>query len=239
MTASRFTIYCHTNRVNGKRYVGQTVYSMEKRWSEHVSRTKNGLRGCTVFQRAIAKHGADTFDHEVLETVDSQTACDLAELKWIDRFQSRAPNGYNLKSGGNGGRQHEETVRSIKASWANMTLSQKSARVRKMRSNSVKSDASRSEKTTAWQTEQAKRRTSKQRREIVLKSWVTRRATYGDRGHSKRHGEIGNTSRKTWAKKTPEALADHGQKIREGHRRGRDQKNSRLVRINLLSSAIQ
>jgi len=32
MTTTRLTFYCHTDEVNGKRYVGQTVDTMERRW---------------------------------------------------------------------------------------------------------------------------------------------------------------------------------------------------------------
>jgi hypothetical protein len=62
------------------------------------------------------------------------------------------------------------------ASWAAMSPDQKSARIRKVRAANTKFDASRSEKTRAWQIEQAKKRTPDQRREIVLKAWITRRA---------------------------------------------------------------
>jgi hypothetical protein len=49
---ARFTFYCHTNRVNGKRYVGQTVDTMEGRWKEHVSAARQN-RGARIFGAAI------------------------------------------------------------------------------------------------------------------------------------------------------------------------------------------
>jgi group I intron endonuclease len=129
----RFTIYCHTNRVNGKRYVGQTVYSMEKRWTDHVSAAKSSKCGSPVFKRAILKHGPDAFDHEVLEVVWTQEEADAAESKWIEQLTCRVPHGYNLKSGGGGnGRVHDDTKRLIgKASrtwWQKMTPEERSAR---------------------------------------------------------------------------------------------------------------
>jgi hypothetical protein len=54
----RFTIYCHTNKVNGKRYVGQTVCSMEKRWSEHVTHSKAGS-GCRKYGESTARGWAN------------------------------------------------------------------------------------------------------------------------------------------------------------------------------------
>jgi len=248
--STRFTIYCHTNKVNGKRYVGQTLCSMEKRWGEHVSSSKASKGGSRVLAKAIRKYGADAFDHRVLEVVSTQEAADLAESLWIEKLICRVPSGYNLKSGGGGRwRHHEETIqrirdalakvkpirsKKIRASWAAMNPKSRADRVCKMRSSGTKSDDVRAIKSSAWQTAQARKRTPEQRRDIVLKSWAVRRARYGELGHTKLPGEIGDTSRKTWAGKTFEALVEHGQKIREGHRRSHEAKNSRMVRINLL-----
>lgn len=126
MTSARFTIYCHTNCVNGKRYVGQTVYSMEKRWGDHVANAKGIKIGSPVFTRAIRKHGADAFDHMVLEVVSTQEEADLAETRWIEQLVCRVPSGYNLKSGGGArGHVHDATKLLIgKASrtwWGKMT----------------------------------------------------------------------------------------------------------------------
>jgi group I intron endonuclease len=245
----RFTIYCHTNRVNGKRYVGQTMYSMEKRWTDHVSAAKTSKNGSRVFARAILKYGAEAFDHQVLEVVSTQEAANAAEPKWISQLTCQVPNGYNLKSGGEQGRHHEETIRRMRVAaartnpirsakireiWADMPPDQKAARMRKVRSSGAKSDTSRSEKTRAWQIAQAKKRTPEQRREIVLKAWAARRAKYGSVGCAKTREDGGAAARKTWAGRTVDARAEHGRKVRDGIRRSREAKNSRMMRINLL-----
>ena len=54
------TLYCHTNRVNGKCYVGQTVDTMDERWREHLSAAKAN-RGSPALGAAIRKYGADVF----------------------------------------------------------------------------------------------------------------------------------------------------------------------------------
>lgn len=129
-----------------------------------------------------------------------------------------------------------DSIRSekMRAAWAAMSPDQKTARVRKVRAANTQFDESRSEKTRAWQTTQAEKRTPEQRRQIVVKAWATRRTKYGALGCSKTSETVGDVSRKTWADRTPEAHAEHGRKIQEGHRRSREAKNSRLVRINLL-----
>jgi group I intron endonuclease len=126
MTSPRFTIYCHTNRVNGKRYVGQTVYSMEKRWMDHTSLAKMGIRRGQVFANAIRKYGVDAFDHRILEVALTQEEANTAETRWIAELNCLVPNGYNLKSGGgNHGHHHEDTKRLMgkasRARWQKMT----------------------------------------------------------------------------------------------------------------------
>lgn len=115
MKSVRRTIYCHTNRVSGKRYVGQTVDTMEGRWREHLSAAKAN-RGSPALGAAIRKYGADVFDHRVLEIVSTQDEVDLAETRWIAQLSSRSPDGYNIASGGGGpGYHHEDTKRRISA----------------------------------------------------------------------------------------------------------------------------
>lgn len=205
---------------------------------DHVNAAKSGY-GCRVLARAILKYGADAFDHQVLEVVSTQEAANTAESRWITQLICQVPNGYNLKSGGGAqGRHHAETIQRTRAAvseiWANMPTDQKTARMRKVRLSGAKSDASRSDKTRAWQIAQAKKRTPEQRREIVLKAWVARRAKYGSVGCAKTREDGGAAARKTWAGRTVEARVEHGRKIQEGMRRSRETKNSRMMQINLL-----
>jgi group I intron endonuclease len=131
-----FTIYCHTNKVNGKRYVGQTVSSMEFRWKDHL-RSANRNEGVRLFGRALRKYGADAFEHEVLETVETQVEADVAEAKWIAQLQSRAPKGYNLAGGGGGpGYHHDDSKRLIgeaaSKQWLVMTPEQQAKKVKNL-----------------------------------------------------------------------------------------------------------
>ena len=57
----KYSVYVHTNKVNGKRYVGITCQRPEDRW-------KNGspYRRCPYFYKAIRKYGWNGFMHDVL-----------------------------------------------------------------------------------------------------------------------------------------------------------------------------
>lgn len=94
-----YCIYCHTNRVNGKKYIGMTSQSLKNRW-----RSGRGYKGCTEFDAAIKQFGWEAFDHEILGTnLSLEMAC-KAEKHFIEKLGSRFPNGYNLDGGGIVGR---------------------------------------------------------------------------------------------------------------------------------------
>jgi group I intron endonuclease len=80
---------------SGKVYVGQTVRSFEKRVAEHKSK----FSGCTLLKKAINKYG-DEMNYEIIEGGIPQEHLDEKENYWINHFNSLAPSGYNLMTGG-------------------------------------------------------------------------------------------------------------------------------------------
>lgn len=96
-----WTIYCHTHIESGRRYVGLTSRSMERRWSQHVSQARSTKDGRWHFPNAIRKYGKDAFSHEVLEVCHSLEVANLAEECWIEFFEARNPEkGFNMARGG-------------------------------------------------------------------------------------------------------------------------------------------
>jgi group I intron endonuclease len=87
------TIYCYTNKITGKKYIGQTIRP-EQRKASHLHeaiRHKNDY----YFHRSIRKHGWENFEYEVLEeNVDSNLLSDR-ETYYIKTFGTLWPNGYN------------------------------------------------------------------------------------------------------------------------------------------------
>ena len=94
-----YTIYKITNLVNGKCYIGQTINTVEHRWAGHCRSS-----GCPALAKAIAKYGKDNFIYYAIDTTSSLEELDRLECYWIKRFNSIAPFGYNLTSGGQEGR---------------------------------------------------------------------------------------------------------------------------------------
>ena len=87
-------IYAITNRLNGKKYVGQTARPLARRINEHTNSDY-------PIGHAIRKYGINNFDVEVLaEGATIEELCELERL-YIAAFQSNAPDhGYNLTEGG-------------------------------------------------------------------------------------------------------------------------------------------
>lgn len=107
------TIYSITHKESGKVYVGQTWLQPQKRWNGHRSPFSGG--GRSAIKAAICLYGADAFHFAVCDTADTQEALDAKEIAWIAKLNSMAPYGYNLKSGGKGGRHSDETKAKISA----------------------------------------------------------------------------------------------------------------------------
>lgn len=107
-------VYCLTCSVSGKKYIGQTTQTSEKRWKQHRNERN---RKATHINRALVLHGVETFTMTVLDTADDQTELDLKEVHWIHQENTLSPNGYNLNEGGlGGGKRSPETRAKMSAS---------------------------------------------------------------------------------------------------------------------------
>jgi group I intron endonuclease len=88
-------IYCITNTVNGKCYIGQTIRPLHVRWQYHCDDVRRG--STTHFHRAIRKYGAESFAVEIVEETTTSQLNDR-ERHWIAKLQP----AYNMTSGGEG-----------------------------------------------------------------------------------------------------------------------------------------
>lgn len=93
---NRYYVYVHTNKINGKKYVGITCQNVNRRW-----RNGNGYYQNEHFYRAICKYGWDNFTHEVVKDgLTKLEACSL-EKQLIAKYQSNNElYGYNKSIGG-------------------------------------------------------------------------------------------------------------------------------------------
>lgn len=102
-------IYSITSKTDGKRYIGQTIVSFEKRWKRHKHDLNKGIHKNPHLQSSWNKYGDDNFDFEIIEEcIEINT--DEAEIFWIFTFRTlNNEYGYNIKTGGKNGRMSEES----------------------------------------------------------------------------------------------------------------------------------
>ncbi len=108
-------VYLISNKVNGKRYIGQTKYTAEKRFKKHKEDALVAKR-CFALHQAIRKYGIDNFEIKVLSKCDSIEEMNHRETYYIRIFDTLSPKGYNLDSGGNNKTPSEETRARMSAS---------------------------------------------------------------------------------------------------------------------------
>lgn len=96
----KWLIYKHTNKINGKVYIGQTCQSA-------LSRFQNGkgYKKCPVFNNAIKKYGWENFKWEFLEeNMPTKELANKRETYYINLYRSYIGfedcNGYNMTLGG-------------------------------------------------------------------------------------------------------------------------------------------
>jgi group I intron endonuclease len=90
------TVYCITNLVNGKKYIGQTILRVEDRWQEHKNHSR--IYDYPIY-RAMRKYGVESFCLEIVDSAKTRDELDQKERSWIKSMQTLLPNGYNAIDG--------------------------------------------------------------------------------------------------------------------------------------------
>ena len=116
-------VYCYTNKINNRKYVGQTNQKLIKRHKAHL-RASGGKNteydNNTPIHRAIAKYGINNFKLEILAmNCTDYNLLNEYEIFFIKRFKSlTSENGYNISDGGHNGNcfagKNEEEMNEIK-----------------------------------------------------------------------------------------------------------------------------
>ena len=94
-------IYCITNLINEKKYVGKTTYSVTKRFQEHCRDFKKERCERRPLYDAMNKYGIENFVvEELIECPNDEL--DSYEKMYIEKLQTYGHNGYNATKGGDG-----------------------------------------------------------------------------------------------------------------------------------------
>jgi group I intron endonuclease len=108
------TLYIITNKINNKKYVGQTKISFNKRFREHN-------QSHSLIGNEIRNYGSSNFNKLLLENVPDEEL-DYWEIYYIESCKSFYPNGYNKTHGGSN--YTEEHRRSISLTLMGHSVSQ-------------------------------------------------------------------------------------------------------------------
>ena len=95
-------IYCITNKLNNKKYIGKTLNTVEYRWKEHLKDYKRRKYEKRALYDAMNKYGIENFIIEGLEKVEDESNLSEREIYWIQELQTYGRNGYNATKGGDG-----------------------------------------------------------------------------------------------------------------------------------------
>lgn len=103
---NNYVVYCHENKIDGKKYIGITGRSPERRWSNGKGYPNN-----KHFSQAIRKYGWSNFEHVILYSGLTKEQAEQKEIELIAKYNTTDPHkGYNLSTGGyaHTGHKHSE-----------------------------------------------------------------------------------------------------------------------------------
>lgn len=92
-------IYCAYNKINGKRYIGQTIQRLCERKAGHYKATDN-----SYFHKALHKYKLEDWEWIILDHAKDKDELNAKEQWWISQYRTTEQDkGYNLLAGGQGG----------------------------------------------------------------------------------------------------------------------------------------
>lgn len=96
-------IYKFENKINHMVYIGQAI-DLEERYKKHCKNIKDTSHQEDFYQ-GLREFGLTNFSYEVLESFEEYDLEKLnqLEIKYIKKYNSLKPNGYNMVSGGTNG----------------------------------------------------------------------------------------------------------------------------------------
>lgn len=119
-------IYCYTNKINNKKYIGQTI-NPEQRFRCHKNNYKNpkSIEYNSLLHQAFRKYGYENFSYEILvQDIDDVEILNNLEIYYINKFNSKVPNGYNVEDGGKNCKKPKTLEHRKKEIWGQAKLTE-------------------------------------------------------------------------------------------------------------------
>lgn len=119
-------IYCYTNLINQKKYIGQSV-DPRQRYNAHKSSAFNekSYEYDSPLHRAMRKYGFENFTYEILQETNDIDLLNELEIFYISYYNTLIPNGYNILEGGKNAKRGEMPIEiKKKLTWAQAKLTE-------------------------------------------------------------------------------------------------------------------
>lgn len=106
-------IYSITNKINNKKYVGQTTIGLKVRYSLNWWKNSHNQ----YLKHSIEKYGIDNFEFEILkDNINSIEKLNELEGIYANELNSYIPNGYNIRKCGNNKLWNDESKEKLSKS---------------------------------------------------------------------------------------------------------------------------
>lgn len=104
-------IYLITNKVNNKKYIGQTTRGFNDRYYEYKTRASS----CNAYLlKAFDKYGWDNFEFSIIDTAQTIDELNYKEVRYICQYDLTNRNlGYNIELGGKNSVSNPETIKKL------------------------------------------------------------------------------------------------------------------------------
>lgn len=92
-----YCIYCFTNKINDKKYIGSTINEPNIRYKQHLYHVNNiTTKSDYPLYAAIRKYGIENFSFKVIDSGDwTEKELRVIEKNYIIKYKTVSPFGYN------------------------------------------------------------------------------------------------------------------------------------------------
>lgn len=92
-----YYIYCFTNKINNKKYIGSTINEPNIRYKQHLYHVNNKTtKSDYPLYSAIRKYGIENFSFEVIDSGEwTEKELRTIEKNYITKYKTISPFGYN------------------------------------------------------------------------------------------------------------------------------------------------
>ena len=104
-----YYIYCITNNINGKTYIGQRKCPANK-----TPETDKYMGSGCLIKNSIKKYGLENFSKEILAITEKQENINILEKVFIKLYRDEGKAEYNIADGGDGGNLGEEVNKKLR-----------------------------------------------------------------------------------------------------------------------------